>query len=241
MCKIWWPCFAPPGPRAKLELDGNSVNAVDIAVVVVLLASGVFALMRGFVYEALAMTGWVLAGLAAFWGLPSIRPLVHNYISNNTIADVAGGAGIFLVVLVVCSFITHAVSRSVRGSAVSSVDRSLGFAFGLVRGLVLASLCFILVGKLMAGEPEVLTEAKSRPLLVACATFMESLVPAQLSGMEEKARQAGEAAANDAKNAAYDRMLNPKPKADPAKPDNAAAKSPTYDNSGLERLIDNTK
>ncbi|HMA52223.1 MAG TPA: CvpA family protein, partial [Magnetospirillaceae bacterium] len=104
------------------------MNSVDIAVIIVLLVSGVFALMRGFVYEVLAMAGWVLAALAALWGLPYIRPLIAPHISNPTIADVAGGAAIFLVVLLVSSFITHSISRQVRKSAVSAVDRSLGFA-----------------------------------------------------------------------------------------------------------------
>ena len=208
------------------------MNSVDIAVIVVLLVSGVFALMRGFVYEVLAMAGWVLAALAALWGLPYIRPLIAPHISNTTIADVAGGAAIFLVVLLVSSFITHSISRQVRKSAVSAVDRSLGFAFGLVRGLVLASLCYMIVDKLTApDEPAVLAAAKTRPMLAAGSRLIQSLIPGH-SDIEGKAKAAAEAAAQAAM---FNQLAAPKPKSqeEPGK-----EKPPAYDSNGLERLIE---
>jgi membrane protein required for colicin V production len=210
------------------------MNGVDIAVLILLLASGVFALMRGFVYEVLAMAGWVLAALAALWGLPYLRPFLQSHISNKTVADVAGGALIFLTVLLISSFITHGIARQVRKSAVSAVDRSLGFAFGLVRGLVLASLCFMVVDKLMApDEPALLASAKTRPLLAAGSKLIQSLIPGH-SQLESKAKEAADQALQ---RQVYDRLSSPKPKStdDPAK-----EKQPNYDKSGLERLIETT-
>jgi membrane protein required for colicin V production len=215
------------------------VNAVDIAVVVVLLASGVFALMRGFVYEVLAMAGWIAAGLAALWGIPLVRPFVRAYIAGPTLADVAGGTTLFLVTLLASSFITHAISRRVQKSSISSVDRSLGFAFGLLRGLVLASLCFMVVTKLMApDEPEMLSTAKTRPLMAAGARLIQSLIPTYINGVEDKAKDAANAV-NQAQQAKemYDRLSMPKPRsADPAQND----KQPAYDSQSLERLIQST-
>lgn len=214
------------------------MNAVDIAVVVVLLASGVFALMRGFVYEVLAITGWVAAVLAAFWGLPLVRPLAQHYIPNATIADIAGGATIFLVVLVLSSMTTHAISKRVQRSSISSVDRSLGFAFGLLRGLVLVSLAFMLADWLTSPtEPEVLASAKTRPLLSFGAHSLQTLVPASVIGTAaDKAKEADEAArqAVQAKEM-YDRLQSPKPRQ--ADPQQNSDKSPSYDSQGLERLI----
>jgi membrane protein required for colicin V production len=208
------------------------VNSVDIAVIVVLLISGVIALVRGFVYEVLAMAGWVLAALAAVWGLQYIRPLIAPHISNQTLADVAGGAAIFLVVLLISSFITHSISRQVRKSAVSAVDRSLGFAFGLVRGLVLASLCYMVVDKLTApDEPAVLAAAKTRPMLAAGSRMIQSLIPGH-SDIEGKAKAAAEAAAQAAM---FNQLSAPKPKSND---DQGRDKAPNYDNSGLERLIE---
>lgn len=205
------------------------MNSVDIAVIAVLLISGVIALMRGFVYEVLAMAGWVLAALAAFWGLQYVRPFIAPHISNATVADVVGGAVIFLAVLLISSFITHSIAKQVRKSAVSAVDRSLGFAFGLVRGLVLASLCYIMVDSFFSpGEPpEMLASAKTRPLLAAGARIIKALIPGH------KAPDMGSLESD-----IYNKLASPKPKSsddDPAKD-----KQPKYDNNGLERLIETT-
>ena len=206
------------------------MNSVDIAVIVLLLASGVFALMRGFVYEVLAMAGWVAAALAGLWGLPYIRPFLAPHISNATIADVVGGAAIFLVVLLISSFITHGIARQVRKSAVSAVDRSLGFAFGLLRGLVLASLCFMVVDKLMApDEPAVLTDARTRPLLAAGSRLIQSLIPGH-GQLESKAKAAEQALV-------FGQLTAPKPKSQDA---SNKEKQPDYDRNGLERLIETT-
>lgn len=216
-----------------------TLNTVDIALLIVLLASGVFALMRGFVYEVLAMAGWIAASLAAFWGLPLVHPLIRPYIANAALADAAGGFAIFLITLLACSLVTHAISRRVQKSAVGSVDRALGFAFGLLRGLVLGSLCFILVTKLMApDEPQILATAKTRPLLVGGAQFILALVPPQFAGIADQAKDAADKLhqAQQAKEM-YDQLTAPKPKSG-VPPNNE--KQPPYDSHGLERLIEST-
>jgi membrane protein required for colicin V production len=214
------------------------VNGIDIAVVAVLLLSGVFALVRGFVYEVLAMAGWVIAGLAAVWGEPRLFPLIKPHISNAVVAQAIGGVVIFLVVLFISSFITHAIARRVRKSAVSAADRSLGFAFGVLRGLLAASLGFIIVDKLMApDEPEILAKARSRPLLVWGAEIIQAVVPNHMADIESQAQSAIDAARN-AKQASdmFQALSAPKPKQS-----GQGEQAPAYDEQGLQRLIDNDK
>lgn len=213
------------------------MNAVDIAVIVVLLASGIFALFRGFVHEVLAVAGWVAALLAAFWGLPLARPIAHRFVANQTLADIGSGIVIFLVVLLVVSFITHAVARQVQKSAISSVDRALGFLFGLARGVLLCSLAFMVV-KWLVPEPSWLQDARTRPLLEQGARLIEQVVPEHVANLKETARSAADAAqeANKAKGI-FEQLQSPQPHPD-AKPGDA--KSPDYDRQGLERLIENT-
>ena len=82
------------------------------------------------------MAGWILAPIAAFWGQPLVLPLMQKFISRQLPAQIAGGALIFILVLIIASIITNAISKAVGKSVVSGVDRSLGFVFGLARGLV---------------------------------------------------------------------------------------------------------
>jgi len=239
MCRTLRPCSGAARRRVR-DGRGERLNTVDIAVGIVLLISGVFALVRGFVHEVLAAIGWVLAPLAAFWAVsrvPAVHELAHRLINKPPYEDYAAGAVVFLVVLVVMSFITHAVARTVQRSALGSTDRALGFAFGLVRGLAVCSLAYLVEAALISPQPAVVTEAKSLPLIVRGAEIIQSLVPEHISVVEEKAKEAA-ASAEQIKQTKemFDRLEAPEPKA----PDQAGAdKQPNYDTKGMDRLIEN--
>src|SRR3546814_5494115 len=103
------------------------INPVDLIVIAVLLLSALLALFRGFVKEVLGIAGWVAAVAATIFFFPIVRDIVRSYIDSRLIADIVTGAAIFLPTLILCSLLTHWISEQVRASAVSAVDRSLGF------------------------------------------------------------------------------------------------------------------
>ena len=113
---------------------------LDIAIGIVLLVSGLLAFVRGFVHEVLAVGAWVGAIFIAVFGFPYLRPYARDLIPHELAADVAAGAAIFVVALVVLSLLTRALSDRVKDSALNALDRSLGFVFGLLRGAVLVCL-----------------------------------------------------------------------------------------------------
>jgi len=219
------------------------LNTIDIIVGVVLLVSGVFALVRGFVHEILAIGGWILAALAALWGVfrvPRVHAIAHQFIAKDWLADTAAGVVIFLVVLIIASFFTHWVSRHVQRSALGSADRALGFAFGLVRGLVFCSLAYMVFVWLEPQPPDWFTQAKSLPIIVRCAEIIQSLVPERFAQIETQAK--GQAAdqlkqAKDLKEM-YDKLQSPTPQ--PGGKGNDNNNPPDYDQKGLGRLIENT-
>jgi membrane protein required for colicin V production len=155
------------------------INPVDIAVVVVVLLSAALAFMRGFVREVLAIFGWIGAALAAVFGFPYLQPFVRLYVESRLLADVAAGVGLFLVGLILFSLLNHAISQRVRRSSVSSVDRSLGFLFGLVRGAFLLCLAWLALAWLMPPDkrPDWLNEARATPLLERGAELIRRAIP----------------------------------------------------------------
>lgn len=224
---------------------GNlSITAIDIVVAVVLLGSAGFAFMRGFVHEVLAITAWVGAALAALYGFQYAQPFARQYIDTALVADIAAGAGLFLFTLLVLSILTKAVSDRVRRSALNSVDSSLGFVFGIVRGAVLLCLAYILVIMVTEEPPAWLAEAKTQPWLERGATVLKSLAPAGFGTVESSAKQASDDARQmlDAEKTfrKYVAPLpaNPADGKDPAKVQDSAGKG--YDKesrSQLDRLI----
>ena len=130
------------------------MNYLDIIVLAVIALSALFAFARGFVKEALSIGAWAGAGLIALYGLPHARPFAKQFIANPTLADVAAGAVLFIVSLIVLSLVTSVIARRVKASALSAVDRALGLVFGIARGVVLVCLGFIaLTWAIQGSEP----------------------------------------------------------------------------------------
>lgn len=169
---------------------GNlSITAVDIVVAVIVLGSAGFAFMRGFVQEVLAIAAWVGAAAAALYGFDLVQPLARQYIGGALIADIATGAGLFLVTLLVLSLITKAVSDRVRRSALNSVDSSLGFVFGILRGAILVSLAHLLISMVTDAPPSWLSGAKSYPWLERGADVMRGFAPSNFGQAQNQAKQ----------------------------------------------------
>lgn len=157
-------------------------NLVDLIVIVVVLLSGIFALARGLVREVLAIFSWIGAAFATFYGFDLLSPYVLRLIGEPTIANIVTGASIFLVVLFVLSMISGAIAGAVHGTAAGSVDRTLGFLFGLARGAVL--ICLVYMGLSWAipprEQPAWVQAARTAPLMEKGADFLYSLAPAHV-------------------------------------------------------------
>jgi membrane protein required for colicin V production len=171
------------------------INPVDLVVIAILLLSALLALFRGFVKEVLGIAGWAVAVAATIFFFPIVRDIVRSYIESRLIADIVTGAAIFLPTLILCSLLTHWVSEQVRASAVSAVDRSLGFLFGLARGALIVVVAFWVADRLIPEQtrPAWLAEAKTRPLAELGYRWGTDLILRQLDPgrAPEKAVRAG--------------------------------------------------
>ena len=199
------------------------MNTVDIAVIAIIALSTIIAFLRGFVREVLTIGSWIGAGLAVLYGFSYVKPTFEHYIKMKLAADLACGFVIFLVTLIVLSIISHAVARFVRGSALTAVDRSLGLLFGLVRGAVLVSLAYMLIGSL---DPNIVKGARTQPMMARGAEILRSMTPKEFSdGLPQEIPIS--APGNDAP-------------AD-AKPDSEAEQGPAYNkrqNEAMQRMIE---
>ena len=162
-------------------MEESSINIVDVVVVVVVLISALFAFYRGFVREALAIAGWVGAAFATVWLYPLARPFADEWLEEDWLADVATGATIFLVSLVILWLIAHAIVIRVKDSPLNPLDRSLGFLFGVARGVVLVALAYMVATRAFwhdgEARPQWLAEARSLPVIDRSAGLLITLVP----------------------------------------------------------------
>ena len=107
--------------------------------------SAVLALTRGFTREVLSLLSWVGGALAAYFLYPVLKATARSYFppDEKLVADVVLVVAIFLVVLIAIMLLTMRVSDWILDSGIGVLDRTLGFLFGLARGLLLVVVAYL--------------------------------------------------------------------------------------------------
>lgn len=131
---------------------------IDILVVVILLISALIAFLRGFIREVLTIAGVVGGLAAAYFGGPYLIPHMRGWfgvekgvvpdrlfgiLPYDILADALSYGGIFILVVILLSVLSHFLAETARNIGLGAVDRTLGFVFGLVRGVLLIGLLYL--------------------------------------------------------------------------------------------------
>lgn len=212
-----------------------SITVIDVLVVAVVLVSAGYAAYRGLVSETFAIFEWVAATYIALRFTPTFQPLVRSAIETPWLQYVTVFICTFLLVFIPLSIMAHRFSESVRRSEVGAVDRTLGFVFGIGRGLVIVGVAYIAFAALvpLRDHPQALTRARLFPLILNTSDVLLSLVP----GTTELVRPATAAATRQA-------VQRPAPPAraaaPPATPTQGAKTYGAQERSALDRLIETT-
>jgi membrane protein required for colicin V production len=155
------------------------MTSVDLAVVGVMILSGLLALSRGLVREILSIGAWLGAAAIAMAVLPRIRKLVEPYVPSPEWTDPVGYIALFLVSLIILSVIAKAIGNAVRSSVISGIDRTLGLLFGLARGAVLAVAVYIVACLAIPPDrwPQPVLESRSLPYIYSGAEWAVRQIP----------------------------------------------------------------
>ncbi len=165
------------------------LEPLDIAVLVLVALAAIGGIRRGFVGEVLALFAWVaMIFTLKIFHLPLSKALA------GTIASVSGAAVLAFVILtggtyLLSRIIIGAIAARTRTSVLGPIDRALGFGFGALKGLILASLAYLflvlsldLVGGGPTRRPLWLTSARTYPLLAATSGAVADFVDRRRKG-----------------------------------------------------------
>jgi len=172
---------------------------LDLGLIVVVLISAFLAMLRGFTREVLAIASWGAAALAAIYLHPLALPYVKPYIAKDAIALAVAVAAVFFVTLIAVSLITIKLSDAILDSRVGALDRSLGFLFGAVRGLLLCVIAFVFFNWLVPAQtqPGWVKTARSKPLLQATGDRLMAILPDDPEGLLNKLKKPKSAGASE--------------------------------------------
>ena len=125
----------------------------DYLIIAAILISAIAGALRGFLREAVAIGAWIIALFLAWHFSDLIEPHLGGLLAGSEVRPWAARVIIVVVVLLLGTAVGALLSRFVRLSIFSGMDRLLGFAFGLLRGFLLLGV-FVILGQLLELTPE---------------------------------------------------------------------------------------
>jgi membrane protein required for colicin V production len=163
---------------------------VDGAVAVVIILSAVLAYSRGFVRELLAIAGWIIAAILAYTFAHQAEPLIKEvpvlgeFLKGSCeLSIIAAFTAVFAVGLIIMSFFTPVFSSLVRNSVFGGLDQGLGFLFGVLRGVVLVAVAFLVYQRTMAAETlPMVTNSRSAKVFAQFQDQINKQIPADAPG-----------------------------------------------------------
>jgi membrane protein required for colicin V production len=155
------------------------ITLLDLILLIVMLVSALLAMIRGFMREILSIAAWVAAAVATLYLYSRLLPLAKQYFTSDIVAAAAVVGGVFLGTLLIVSVITVRISDMILDSRIGALDRTLGFVFGLARGLIIVVVAFLFFDWLVPqkSQPSWVSTAKSKVVLQSTGDWLKSLLP----------------------------------------------------------------
>ncbi len=155
------------------------ITGLDFIVVAIMLISALLAMVRGLTREVLSIASWVVAAGTTLYFFPRFQSDVRGMLQPNWLADISLAVGIFVITLIVVSFITMRISDFILDSRIGALDRTLGFIFGLFRGLLIVVIAYMFLAWLVPieNQPNWIRDARSAPILKQTGDAIIALLP----------------------------------------------------------------
>lgn len=152
--------------------------ALDWVILGALLVSLLLGVLRGLVYEVIAALSWIAAFVLAEWLATRVGGwLPMGTLGSEPLRYAAGFATVFIVAVFAGGLLAWTLRRLVEAAGLRPVDRALGAAFGLVRGMVLLMALAVVVNMTPARRDAWWTESKGAAVGTTALRGLKTVVP----------------------------------------------------------------
>lgn len=155
------------------------LTVLDYIYVGVLVASTIWATIRGGVFETIATLSWVMAAIAARFASPWLDALFQSMfdLSESTVGTlVASYFVVFFAVLLLVGFFNQKLRNKIQDSIMNVTDKTLGVIFGIIRGVVVMGIFYwvaLWYYSDMPMLPQWLSQARTRPIMQITAVKLD--------------------------------------------------------------------
>ena len=154
-------------------MEALGLNIADWFILIVLVASGVISLTRGFTKEFLSLFLWLAAFIAAISLEYLATPKINEFIGNEEVSKIISYITVFVVFIFLGGIVIKFISKLIKWSGASGFDRFLGVLFGLIRGLIVLFVIFLLLPSSLK-TTDLISNSKITPIIQKYAPEIEA-------------------------------------------------------------------
>ena len=131
------------------------IVAVDLIIVAIVAISGLISLVRGFVKEAMSLIIWIAAFVVSMTFSDRVAILLQNLIELASMRQLVAWGGLFVGTLLLGAIIKYMFAKIIDSTGLAGTDRTLGFVFGIFRGLLIVLAIVIILPKAVPVDQDV--------------------------------------------------------------------------------------
>ncbi len=152
------------------------MTALDVFVFLLIIGGAAVGFVRGFVHEVISLFAWVVAvAMLKLFHTQLWTGLINSFHTSSAAAAVLAFALLFIPSFLIVKLVARQLGgRTRRHSVLGPFDRTLGGGFGALKGLLGATLFFLLANLAtdmvygpQAERPQWMTKSGTYPLLNA--------------------------------------------------------------------------
>jgi membrane protein required for colicin V production len=156
------------------------MNPFDIFIIIVVGYSLIRGLFRGLVKEVSSIIG-VLGGFyAAYSYYPMVAKLLSGLIINPSYLNILSFLIIFCSVLIVISILGVVIKYLMNVAFLGWVDRACGLGFGLIKGLLIVTVLFIILTTFLPKGAPLIKKSVLAPHVIWISEKMVNMVPKEM-------------------------------------------------------------
>jgi membrane protein required for colicin V production len=150
---------------------------LDWVFLAMLAASFLLGAWRGLVYEVLSVASWIAAFIVAQWLAPDAAALLPVQRAPEAGRYAVGFVVVFATVVCAGALLAWLTKKLVDSVGLRPVDRTLGAAFGLVRGAVLMMALAVVINMSPARDAQWWTQSKGAEVSLAALKGLKPVLP----------------------------------------------------------------
>ena len=154
-------------------MEALGLNIADWFILIVLVASGVISFARGFTKEFLSLFLWLAAFIAAISLEYLATPKINEFIGNEEVSKIISYITVFVIFIFLGGIVIKFISKLIKWSGASGFDRFLGVLFGLIRGLIVLFVIFLLLPSSLK-TTDLISNSKITPIIQKYAPEIEA-------------------------------------------------------------------